>query len=105
MLSVNVGITIFEPGFLLSGFAGAWALDVLDDAWFSFGFSCRVFLPRRVHIDVFNVNAAIGDEIWSHWEAAAGLSLWRAALGAGWHHNVIAGTIYSGPCLRASFWL
>jgi hypothetical protein len=58
-----------------------------------------------VHVDLFDLNAVIGDEIWSHWEATIELSLWRFALGAGWHHSAIAGALYSGPCLRASFWL
>lgn len=105
VLSVNAGITFYVPGFMLSGFAGGYALDALESTWVSFGFLGQLFLPGKVHVEVFNLNAAIGDEIWSHWQAAAGVSLWRLSLGAGWHHNMIAGTVYSGPCLRAAFWL
>ncbi len=105
VLSANAGITFFVPDFMLSAFAGAYALDALDSAHLSFGFLCQLFLPPRVHVDLFDLNAVVGDQIFSHWEATVELSLWRFALGAGWHHNVIAGTLYSGPCLRASFWL
>jgi len=105
VLSANAGITFFVPGFLLSGFLGGYTLDVLEATYLSFGFACQIFLPGHVHIDLFNVNAAIGYEIFSHWEGTVELSLWRFSLGAGWHHNVIAGTLYSGPCVRASFWL
>lgn len=105
VLSANAGITFYVPNLMLSGFVGGYTLDVLENAYLSFGFSSQLFLPGRVHIEVFNVNAAIGDEVWSHWEATAGLSLRRLSLGAGWHHNSIAGALYSGPCLRAALWL
>ncbi len=105
VLSANAGITFFVPGFLLSGFAGAYTLDVLQATYLSFGFACQVFLPRGIHVDLFNVNGVIGDQIWSHWQGTAELSLWRFSIGAGWQQNLIAGTLYMGPCLRASFWL
>ncbi len=105
VLSANAGITFFVPDFMLSAFAGAYALDALDSTHFSFGFLCQLFLPPRVHLDLYDLNAVIGEEIWSHWEASVELSLWRFALGAGWRWHSIAGTLYTGPCLRASFWL
>jgi hypothetical protein len=105
LLSVNGGLTFFVPSFLLSGFIGAYKLDVLEDTYLSFGFLCQVFLKPRLHLEVFNLNAAIGDQVWSHWQATAGLSLSRFSLGGGWHYNRIAGTVYSGPCLRGGFWL
>ncbi len=105
VLSANAGITLYVPDFMLSGFVGGYTLDVLERAYFSFGFCGQLFLPGRVHLEVFNVNAAIGDQIWSHWQGTAGVSLGRLSLGAGWHHNIVAGTLYSGPCLRAALWL
>jgi hypothetical protein len=104
-VSLNGGLTFFMPGFLLSGFAGAWTLDALEAAYPSCGFSCQVFLPGRVHLDVYNLNAFVGAEVWGHLEGTLEYQLWRLALGAGWRYTLIAGSVFQGPCLRASLWL
>jgi hypothetical protein len=104
-VSANAGLTFFAPGFLLSGFAGAWTLDVLESAYPSFGFACQVFLPGRVHFDVYNLNVVVGREVWGHVESTLEYQLLRLSLGAGWRYSLIAGSVFQGPCLRSSLWL
>jgi hypothetical protein len=105
VLSANVGVTAYLPGFMLSGFLGGYSMDVTEYAYLSFGFDCQLFLPGHLHVDVFDVNSLFGDSLFSHVEACVEVSLWRFSLGAGWHHNSFAGVVFSGPALQASFWL
>ncbi len=105
VVSANVGLTFFLPGFLLTGFFGGYGMEGLESAYLSAGFACQLFLPGRVHADVFGVSSVFGDELFAHLEATLEVSLWRFSLGAGWHYNTIAGVVFSGPCARATFWL
>ncbi len=105
VFSANVGVTFFLPGFMLTGFFGGYGMEGLESAYLSAGLSCQLFLPGGVHADIFSLSSVIGNELFAHLEATLEVSLWRLSLGAGWHHNTIAGVVFSGPCARATLWL
>jgi hypothetical protein len=105
-VSVSGGLSLFIGNFDLSGFAGMYLLTTTGTFMFSTGLSSRIFLPANLYLDVYNVNAFLNGKVrFVHLLASLNYSIWRFSIGAGYNYNSIVGDIYTGPCLKVSFWL
>jgi hypothetical protein len=105
ILSVNGGLTFFVPDVMINGYLGVYTLDVLDRSLLSYGFSAQVFLPAKLWIDIYNVNANFGELNFNHLILGLNYAPGRINLGLGYHINWFAGDIYAGPSLRFYLWL
>jgi hypothetical protein len=108
ILSVNGGFSLIIRGFALSGYLGIYKLDFLDTCLLSFGLSSQIFLPARLYLDIYNLNAVLNSARsvrFVHLTASLNWAVRRFTAGLGYDYSRLAGDTYCGPCLRIGFWL
>jgi hypothetical protein len=105
VVSVNGGLSLIVRGFVLSGYLGVYKLEFLDTCQLSFGLSAQVFVPARLYLDIYNLNAVLNGVRFAHLTGSLNWAACKFAVGEGYDYSRLAGFIYSGPCLRIRFWL
>lgn len=104
--SLNGGLTLSIQNFLFSCFAGGYKLNVLDNFILSFGISSQFFLPGRMYLDLYNLNAVLNDKLQLiHWTVSLNYAVWRFSVGVGYNYSRFINTEFSGPSLKICFWL
>ena len=105
-LSLNGGLSLVIGGFHLDAFAGGYKITGIDSFVLSMGLGSRLFLPGRIYVDLYNLNAFLHDRVrFVHVAATLNYTVWRFSVGAGYNYNSIVDDIYAGPCVKVSFWL
>jgi hypothetical protein len=105
-LSVNAGLSLLIGGFDLSAFAGTYLVTTTGTFMPSVGLSSRVFLGGGLYLDLYNLYAFLnGRAQFLHLITSLNFAIWRFSIGVGYNYNLIVGDIYSGPCVKISFWL
>jgi hypothetical protein len=106
VLSVNGGLSLVIGSFDLSAFAGVYKPNIINSFSTSMGLSSRLFLPGGLYLDVYNLNAFLGDTVrFIHLAASLNYSIWRFSIGLGYNYSNIVDIIFKGPCFKVSFWL
>ncbi len=105
VFSVNGGFSFFLQNFLLNGYLGAYKLSALDRYLLSFGFSSQFFFPAGFFIDIYNLNSGVNTVQFVHLSVNPNYTIWRFTFGVGYNYNRFVSTVFSGPCLKVSFWL
>lgn len=106
IVSINGGITLAIGIFDLTAFAGGYLVTTTDTFAGSAGISSKLFLPGKLYLDVYWLYAFLGDTAdFMHVATSLNYALGRFSVGVGYNYNQIVGDIYTGPCLKAGFWL
>jgi len=105
VISINPGFSIIGNDFLVHYFFGALFLDFLDEAFFSFGFHSQLILPKKVILDIYNLNSIVYSFAFIHGDLSINYALRFINIGAGLTFNYYAETLYMGPLIKLSLWL
>lgn len=105
LYSVNGGISLAMQNFLLTPFIGAFYIEPLEEARFSYGANLQVFLPSNYSLDLYTLNSSYGSLNFHNFSASLNYEFYRFNFGLGYTYNSYAGINFSGPFARVSFWL
>ncbi len=103
--SVNGGISFALQNLTLTPFLGAFYIESLEKARFSYGANLQVFLPANYIIDLYTLNSSYGSLNFNNFSASLNYAFYRFNIGAGFNYNNYAGVNFSGPLAKLSVWL
>jgi hypothetical protein len=104
LFTLNGGLTFHFPNTLLNGYVGLLYQDTLGELLLSFGTSIQIYLPARLYLDIYNINAKYHSLWFNHLSGDVNFALNRFTLGIGYTFSSYAGFSYHGPSLKAGIW-
>jgi hypothetical protein len=105
LYSINGGLSLSTQDLILTPFIGAFYIEPLDEARFSYGANLQVFLPFNYNLDLYTLNSSYGSLNFHNFSASLNYELYRFNFGLGYTYNSYAGVNFSGPFARVAFWL
>ncbi len=103
--SINGGMSFATNSFILTPFLGAFYIEPLEEARFSYGANLQVFLPVNYILDLYTLNSSYGSLNFNNFSASLNYAFYRFNVGLGFNYNNYAGVSFSGPLVKLSFWL
>lgn len=105
LYSINGGLSLSTQDLILTPFIGAFYIEPLDEARFSYGANLQVFLPFNYNLDLYTLNSSYGSLDFHNFSASLNYEFYRFNLGLGYTYNSYAGVNFSGPFARIALWL
>jgi len=105
LYSINGGFSFATQSFTLTPFIGAFYIEPLEEARFSYGANLQVFLPTNYILDLYTLNSSYGSLNFHNFSASLNHTFYRFNFGLGYTYNSYAGINFSGPFAKFSFWL
>ncbi len=101
--SVNGGVSFALYDFALTPFIGAFYIEPLEEARFSYGANLQIFLPDNYNLDLYTINSSYGSLNFNNFSASLNREFYVFNVGLGFNYNNYAGVNFSGPFVRLSF--
>lgn len=101
--SVNGGVSFALADFTLTPFIGAFYIEPLEEAQFSYGADLQIFLPGNYNLDLYTINSSYGSLNFNNFSASLNREFYILNVGLGFNYNNYAGVNFSGPFARLSF--
>jgi len=101
--SVNGGVSFALGDFALTPFIGAFYIEPLEEAQFSYGVDLQIFLPDNYNLDFYTINSSYGSLNFNNFSASLNREFYIFNVGLGFNYNNYAGVNFSGPLVRFSF--
>ena len=105
LYSINGGLSLSTQNLTLTPFIGAFYIEPLEEARFSYGANLQVYLPVNYTLDLYTLNSSYGSLNFHNFSASLNYELYQLNFGLGYTYNSYAGVNFSGPFARVSFWL
>jgi hypothetical protein len=103
LYSINGGVSFAVYNFTLTPFIGAFYIEPLEEARFSYGANLQVFLPSNYNLDLYTLNSSYGSLNFHNFSASLNYEFFIFNIGLGYNYNNYAGESLSGPFARFSF--
>ena len=101
--SVNGGVSLALGDVVLTPFVGAFYIEPLEEARFSYGADLQIFLPYNYNLDFYTINSSYGSLNFNSFSASLNREFYILNAGLGYNYNNYAGIDFSGPFARLSF--
>ncbi len=101
--SINGGFSFALGDFALTPFIGAFYIEPLEEARFSYGADLQIFLPDNYNLDLYTINSSYGSLNFNNFSASLNREFYRFNVGLGFNYNNYAGVNFSGPLVKFSF--
>jgi hypothetical protein len=101
--SVNGGVSFALGDLALTPFIGAFYIEPLEEARFSYGADLQIFLPDNYNLDFYTINSSYGSLNFNNFSASLNREFYIFNVGFGFNYNNYAGVNFSGPLARFSF--
>jgi len=105
LYSINGGFSFSVQNVTFTPFLGAFYIEPLEEARFSYGVDLQVFLPDNYNLDLYTLNSSYGSLNFNNFSASLNHAFYRFNVGLGFNYNDYAGVSFSGPLVKLSFWL
>jgi hypothetical protein len=102
LYSINGGVSFTWNDFTLTPFLGAFYIEPLEEARFSYGANLQVSLPANYILDLYTLNSSYGSLNFHNFSASLNYAFYIFNIGLGYNYNNYAGESLSGPFARLS---
>jgi len=102
--ALNGGITLPFRRLILNLFAGVLGTDLFSRVLFSYGAQAQLFLPARLIVEAYLLNASYQPLRFNFLSLSLGFAVNRANLGLGFSLNRYGETLLMGPLARVALW-
>ncbi len=104
LYSINGGINLATQSFIFTPFIGAFYIEPLEEARFSYGADLQIFLPyNNYNLDFYTLNSSYGSLNFHNFSASLNYEFYKLNFGLGFTYNSYAGISFSGPLAKFSF--
>jgi hypothetical protein len=106
LYSINGGYSFTAQNVMLTPFIGAFYIEPLEKARFSYGANLQIFFPDKYNLDLYTLNSWYGSLNFNNFSASLNRVFYnRLNIGMGFNYNNYAGVSFSGPIVKLSLWL
>jgi hypothetical protein len=100
--SINGGVSFPIYNFTFTPFIGAFYIEPLEEARFSYGADLQVSFPGNYILDLYTLNSSYGSLNFNNFSASLNYAFSIFNIGLGYNYNNYAGISFSGPFARLS---